>query len=864
MHTALALAGIALALTLTWLAARLATRLGPSWLRPAHGPLFPLAGLLVAAALLVATATGHAPLPRLATWLGTAERGPLASLTLVTLGLASAVVLLLPLRLLFGLLRPRAAHRAPVPRLALLFGVAPDGSTLDSARSALRWALGLTTLAVFIALAFPTVDPTAGSAVLIALAMALVALQRPDDAAARAVSVPFTPTRPVAPSEDDLLAALGHPPLVSTEAAVSRPRDAWPLEAALLARLDDALLLALSAPPGGGKRSAALRAAAHVAARGRTTLWLGPPPPIVPPDLHLAQAPATLGAGAPRRNHPTDLEVPSRLGLIVVAAADHLSSDAIATLRYTLHRVSQRATDLPPTLLVLGESPSVAAIARAIGAREPELIKARTPLPTRAIARYLLASPPPAATLSAHSGVALIDLDRPRPAARYPEPPTAPDAPQAARAIELLVPRGGPLGRLLRPDAPRTLPLPAPRLLVAMSGDRDAPESRDALARRHLRLALSEARQTRARLAEVFTPRLVEAELAALAEAGLLVDEPAWRATRRRIEAVPTVAARLPLEANDPPAMVRLREPRSGRELYVPAATAEFHHYDGALVSLGDAARFEVRTEPGERFSQGVLIPTEATSSTPIRRLTTRLLDAPRLTRLRFRGPRELELCDARIALTAHHRGVRFFQRQDRDEARAQTRLSPHTEVATLHTEARLILFPADLAPPALHALTHALREVLPLFYANGPEEVGVTWAGPDELAPLADLATAPPARPGRSALVLWDRHPEGLGAVRDLSDSELEPLLLQVHALLSTCACTSHCAACCETSSCTSDELSGSSRAELHTADGADSRLDRHAAARALEPFLAPANLARRPVVVPLATPAAPFRRTA
>src|SRR6185436_10982436 len=100
-----------------------------------------------------------------------------------------------------------------------------------------------------------------------------------------------------------------------------------------------------------------------------------------------------------------------RLGLVVVDARVALSAEALATLRYGLHRMFARSR-VSPDILVLGTSASVATIARAIGAAEPVIVRPSDPLPTRPILRYLLPGlPDPRLAAAPPEHVRFVALD---------------------------------------------------------------------------------------------------------------------------------------------------------------------------------------------------------------------------------------------------------------------------------------------------------------------------------------------------------------------------------------------------------------------------------------------------------------------
>ncbi len=815
--------------------ARATARLAPALVAPARGSHWLLAGAVVALTVLLShMALGHSWLDALAPRAGIAAHGAQGALAALALSLAALVVLTSALHLL--LRRPLDAP--PAPSLALLVGVAPDGHALEGVRRPLRWACHALALGLVVALPLTsdTLDPATWALAPTLFVAAARALAPPRSAPppTPAAAPPPAQTPPDEAAHAALHRALGAPPLFEREPAVAGHPDAFLATVLAAYQAERALAhphglaLAIAAPPGAGKHRAAERIASELAELGRAALWL--------------RDPAALRSFLDALDHAS---LSPRLGLVVVGPELGRSGEALALLRYALHR-ARAATTAPIDLIVLGRSTAVLTVARAIGAAEPRLVTPLHPLPTRPILRYLLAAPPaPELAAAAPAATHFLAFDRPAPLARYP------DAASAAR--EYLVAAGGPRGRRLREDRAHALVRGrAPRLLVALPGDRDAPPARESLAREQLRAALAEAPQDPHRLREVFSPALVAHELDALERAGLLRHLPSWRPSPAGLIAAPRLMARLPGASFAPTARVTLVEPRTARRLEVSPARADFEHYDGAILTLdpGPAAqRYEVRVDPARpAHSCGpdaprVLTPTAHLAATPLRTLHLRpAASTPATrTRLRFRGPRELELWEGELTLHALHFGVKLFGGHDEasreplgPESRALTRLLPTPlELAPLTTSARALVL-SDASGAALHALTHALRELLPLFVDNA-SDLGVTWS--------TSLV------PDEPALVFYDAHPDGLGAAADLRADDLEALLTAASALL-TCDCAAHCARCCESTTCTAPPAPPGSPLPAP---------DRHAALRLLTELLVP-----RPIPLALPTEHPPLRRSA
>lgn len=775
MSAVVAAGALLLCVAVVHLVAHFGQRLSPTFALPATGPRWLFAGLVLGAVAGVSGLALETPWLEVASDpLDIASSGSAGALAAGALTLAALVLLTTLLQLV---LPRRRAESSPVSPFSLVFGVAADGSALEAVRRPIRWGANGLSLAVIASLPWTAdaIDPTGwalGLSMLVAVARAFS--PAPSPASPVAKEAPS-----VAASDDpqaDFHRALGSPPLFEREAAIAGAPEGF--AAHCLGEIDDerarapedGILIAIQAPPGAGKRRAARTWSESLAESGLTTLWLEDLPPLLD----------ALANG----------ESFARLGAVVVTPGLARSGESLASLRYAIHRLRARARR-PVHVLVLGETDSVVTVARAIGAAEPRVVRPAEPLPTRPILRYLLpAPPPPALAASAPDGVLLAALDRPLVNRRYPA--------LRASAREYLVPAGGPRGRRMREDRARSLTGgQAPRLLAALPGDRDAPLTRDALARFHLRSALAETPQDPVRLRRVFSPALVDHELAALAKSNLLVELPSWRAESTAaagIVSAPRISARLPRAALEPAPRVALVEPRAGHQLVVSAGVLELEYYDGAICTLEPgpgAPRYEVR----HSGSGPILVPCGLAAATPLRTLQIEVEDALTRARLRFRGARDLEVWEGALRVRALHYGVKQFQRGgDGPEARATTRLLPEPRpLPSLATAGRLILF-GDVGAAAMHAIVHAVREVVPLLVENAGD-LGVTWAGPGDVVPgLGD----------RLALVLYDAHPDGLGTTADLRDDDLDQLISAACGLLE-CDCAAHCARCCESLSCTS-----------------------------------------------------------
>ncbi len=400
----------------------------------------------------------------------------------------------------------------------------------------------------------------------------------------------------------------------------------------------------------------------------------------------------------------------------------------------------------------------------------------------------------------------------------------------ADHAREYLLFEGDPLARLLaRRVGADVAPWPAwfdagqfPRMLTSVPGDLEVPQGLGALARRHLRAALSEAPQTLARLEQVFSAGLVEAELRAVRDSGLLSEAPAWAPGDAGV--VSDVRLSIDGSAAELAALddglTELVEPRAGLSFAVRRELVDLVYFDRAIVTL-DGARYEVRVG-----ADGARVLTSAPNRTSAAIRSTRVrpvAGAPLAERRhRFRGSEGFVSLSGRVGLEITHDGVRHF---DGDQRRVHEILEPAPRLlAPFVTSARVLCPPTD-DPVALHTLAHTLRDVLDYFYLGATESLGVTWAGAGEL--------------GRAGVVLYDRHPDGLGNVYDVVDGlDWQALLSAARAVLAACDCQGSCAGCCESATCS---LSPHNH-----------QLDRHRTLALLDRLLDPAPVAANPLKVP------------
>lgn len=805
----LALAALALSL-LVVAAFAVAERVVPDRLAPTHRALALPAALMTTLLLLVAGTDGLEPLlvaldPRDA--LGTpklARHGPAGALMLFALALATFLLVYLALRVVLRLTRPRDPDRSPVPAWARALGLADDGRS-TAAQAPIRLGVALVALAAFIALpALPETAPlpvawVAGTVAFVGWFIALSPRRAVAPAiAALPATAPSATPEPLAP----WLTAAGPLTPLPGEAAIPPSPDAdglWPHQRLLLAKARTTSALAFSAPPGAGKRTAALVLARDLADQsGRPVVWLGDasadeliarlsrldPLATLLPLVRLA------GADAPGPDAVDAVPEVLALGgpsLIVVELAGPTSGAGLARLRYLVDRLSARAAQ---KVLVLGNAApeTLASAARVITAATPSVIAVGapdTPLATRPIVRSLapgrldhLPPPPPSA--------ARLFLDRPEAMPRYPGEPIEP-------VHEVVAIPGGPRGRRILDWLSSNTPPPPPRrLLLALPGDREVPEPLLRLARAALVTTLADGFRDLARLEAVFSKRVVVATLGAL---GPRIERRLGPNGRPELRLATVAGLKL-----EPPDLVDLVEPRGGVVARLHRESLELMAFEGAIVA-GHEVAFTV---DGDR----VLWPTTATAATPLRRLIfTPAPGARESTALhRFQGRDGLEVKATRLMLAASHHGVRRFEGR---EARHHTTLSVGAMrlVPPRPVEAVTLALPGA-SEAALHALRHAISELLPLHVDNA-EDVGVTFAMAPEL--------------GRPHLVFWDRHPEGLGAVHDLRAADLHALLAAAQDLLGRCECALHCARCCESTGCTTPDIP----------------LDRHAALDLLTPLL-------------------------
>lgn len=796
---------------------RLGERMAPGWLVPAHRALaFPAASMAGLMLVILEAAGGLGPALDLL-MPGLARRGPQGALSLWLVALALLLVCYLGARAVFAITRPRDPDCSPVPRWMWLLGVAPDGSATPI-QASLRLGGGLVVVCAWLGAGLLPVEAsglavtTWGTATLVltGLGISLHPGRTPDRPKAAVADPPMVDDR----LARWLAAAGGLTPLPGEAAIDHHPAsrieggaglELWSLQRRVRAA-EHASAVTVAGPLGSGRRTAALLWAYALHQRtGRRILWLGETPLEDLRERLDLQAHLLSGQLA-RGPSPVDivpLEVVSASDpdailrgdeppCAIIVELDRVAAGVeLARLRYAIHRVG--TVDMStqrPSVLVLGTLAASAMLAatRAIAAKEPVLITADSPLATRAIRRFLiegrldrLSSPPP--------GGACLDLHRPTSLPRYPGPDVGP-------VHELVALPGGPRGRRLRDWLMQTPnKLSERRLLLALPGDREVPERRLHLAREALRHSLGEHWQERQRLYTVFSRPLVDATLLAL---GARVE------VRRTLEGQVWVrAVGLVPEPSHQSAIV-ISEPRSGTSVSISQDALDWVAFEGAIVD-GHEVVFGI---DGQRL----LVPTTATAATPLRRVRFSPSSARETVTLhRFQGEASLEVRATRLSVSATHFGVRRF---DGREARSHTTLhvgeAPRLIPPRTH-EAIFLPFP-QATEAGLHALRHAVVECLPLIVENA-EDVGVGYATEAELE--------------RAGLVLWDRHPEGLGAVHDLQAADILALLTECRALLN-CTCASHCAQCCESVSCTTPEAP----------------LDRHAASAAIEPLLVPRAL--------------------
>ncbi len=801
----------------------LGQRLAPTWLTPVHRALAIPAALLTATTLLIlGVAPGfEAVLQLLDPYdkvgvVGLARVGPGAAVTLLTLTLAVFILYYLVARLVFAATRPRRPERTPVPAWMGWLGIAPDGTSAHAVRRPLLGSALLVFVALLLATTLTPADspPTSGwAAATVALLGWVIALAPSQPAHSAQTSLALDPATPdTRHTTDELLAwhqALGSPKLISREPTTLPRVDSeglWPHQREALDRDPSTLAapLAIGGPPGSGKRTAALLVAAELAAtHGRRILWVGTTPTaelarrlaVLRPDevslidiQTLAPTPATLDA-ATRWDDPP--------AAIVIECDLARSSVALARLRYAVHRLAGSRHRVPVIVVGALGRDSLMTATRAIAAAEPSFIEA-TSAPTAAIERYLIDRPTP--PTPAPEGTALLSVDAPRPHPRYPSS-------LVSRPVhEFIRLPGGPRGRRVRAWLDGTDPAhPADlaarqRLVIVLPGDREVPEPRLRSARHALHRSLADGWQDERRLVEVFSRRLVAAELLALTDKGLERRQPFGMSQVR----CPTLAT----SAADPTSNLHLSEPRGGYTLVLPRESAELDAFEGAIFGT-----FEVTLGvDGERL----LVPTQSVRSTPIRRLrfspSSSISNVETISHHRFLGDVALEVRTTRLSLSAVHHGVRRFESS---EQRAHTTLMHAPRMVAPRTvEAVTLAFP-NATEAGLHALTHAVAEMLPWVVDNA-SDLGVSHEGEGP----------------KACLVLWDRNPDGLGAVHDLRGADLLALLTEAHRLLATCTCQAHCASCCESAGCTTPEAP----------------LDRHAALQLIEPLLTKGDTSSQP----------------
>ena len=349
-----------------------------------------------------------------------------------------------------------------------------------------------------------------------------------------------------------------------------------------------------------------------------------------------------------------------------------------------------------------------------------------------------------------------------------------------------------PLARLLNPAQggwPSWFPAQRfPRMLSAVPGEQGAPQGLEQIALKHLRAALHEAPQSRERLRQVFSPRLLEQELQAIRERGLSYEGRRWHPSSAGVYSEPYLRAQggqaLHRAQEEPEGF--LYDPRSGARFSLPGALLDLDCYPGAILSL-EGRRFMV--DRGARGAERALSPAPEAHSAPIRRGRGQLPPGETLEQRfhSFGGAQELGIQRGRVQLELSHLGWRHFDLEG--ELMNQERLDWPRVLSPFNTQAVLLSFPGQ-NPAILHTLSHLLREILDYFYLRASRSIALSYVGADEIVP--------------GGLLLYDKHPEGLGFVDDMDSGEdWHALLRAAYEILGACSCERHCPRCCESVTC-------------------------------------------------------------
>lgn len=391
-----------------------------------------------------------------------------------------------------------------------------------------------------------------------------------------------------------------------------------------------------------------------------------------------------------------------------------------------------------------------------------------------------------------------------------PEPAAAGVAPpEDAPAHEYLLFADDPMAQLLRRQfADKRTWWPAwfdtrrfPRVLSAVPGAGDTPAGLAAEARRHLRAALDAGYADVERLRQVFSPEVADQVLASLQGSALFERFEAWRTQSvdgKKVAVQQWVRARgvSGAQAQGQPLAV-LRDASLGTEYQVPALRLEYDHFEGAIVQLA-GRRYRVQRDPGQPKRRLLVEEKTAVTATPIRAIRFEKYGALDSRLPRFGGRESVEVLRGTVRLHLTHYGVHVFGygRDGVAEGGPQglQRLYENMLPEPV-TDSRLVTRAFAICPPGadeavLHTLAHVLRDCLDYFFLGASDFIGVSY----ELN-----------LDGRAAVVLYDRHPEGLGCLDDIDDNvDLVALLSAARAILAACDCEAHCPRCSRSTTCT------------------------------------------------------------
>jgi len=443
-------------------------RVGPAWLRPAHAPLWGVAGALVALGVALLGALVPQPAEALARALRVAADGPGARVTHLALALTALLMMAPVVRIAFAFLRRRRLDRAPVPSWSRLFGVGPDGRPLAALRvrlfvPALALALGVAAAGAFAPRGVDTTMWAALVALITAGALAVAPwpreAERPSEAAAA--------TEAPAPEGPDPLPELLRQLRSEGVSVRSERREAiagparLPARVLAAAREADAPSTIAEAPLGAGKTAAALEVARAYALDGREVLWIAA-------DAELARAAITRFAALPeavllpalRALVPREVErlaadphAHARFDRVIVDDVDLMTGAELAALRRDLATLAPDARTL-----VLGVGAEVVADGRQLGRAPHEVVKllSHEPAPSAEVERHVVERLPTSTPAASRDGIprAIVRVLGPRDAHRFLEAP-----PRYTTPMRELLAVDGRAERLrtLAPSSPRAL-----------------------------------------------------------------------------------------------------------------------------------------------------------------------------------------------------------------------------------------------------------------------------------------------------------------------------------------------------------------------------------------------------------------------